>query len=269
LEELTPQEKYYLDRENIMTAQRTNLEIIAPSIEEAIEEGLEKLGLSEEEVDIEVLDEGTKGLFGLGSRQARVLLTIKIASESPSKKEDSAQPTAEPEVSQPKLTEDSGSETETDNQALQVAQDIVSDLLKKMKVNAQVTASFTDDDEYHGQKPILVDIHGDDLSILIGRKAETLNALQYITSLIIGKEMGRSVPFSIDVEGYRNRRNQQLKQLANRLAEQVSQTKRSQALEPMPANERRIVHIELRDNPDVYTESAGEGDRRKVVIHPK
>jgi spoIIIJ-associated protein len=81
--------------------------------------------------------------------------------------------------------------------------------------------------------------------------------------------MGRSVPLSIDVEGYRSRRQQQLKQLARRIADQVVETNRSQALEPMPANERRLIHIELRSHPDVYTESAGEGDRRKIVIYPK
>jgi spoIIIJ-associated protein len=138
-----------------------------------------------------------------------------------------------------------------------------------MKINAEVTARYSDEDEYKGRKPILVDIHGDDLSILIGRKAETLNALQYITSLILGKELGRSTPLSVDVEGYRSRRQQQIRQLANRIAEQVIQTDRRQALEPMPANERRIIHIELRDHPEVYTESMGEGDRRKVVIYPK
>ena len=138
-----------------------------------------------------------------------------------------------------------------------------------MKVKAEVTASYIEDEDRNGRKPILVDIHGDDLSILIGRKAETLNALQYITSLIIGKELGRSVPLSVDVEGYRTRRQEQIKQLANRIANQVTQTGRSQSLEPMPASERRIIHIELRDHPEVYTESIGEGDRRKIVIYPK
>lgn len=266
-----------------MMEKRTNLEVIAPSIEEAIDEGLEKLGLSEEEVLIEILDEGTKGLFGLGSRQARVLLTIKgapdLESEVATQKDDSPEILAESENSQPDIIDDSESEYEEEmvdeveeieeDQVLKVAHDVVSDLLNKMKVNASVTASYADEDEYHGQKPVLVDIHGNDLSILIGRKAETLNALQYITNLIIGKEMGRSIPLSIDIEGYRNRRNQQLKQIANRLAEQVIQTNRSQSLEPMPASERRIIHIELRDHPEVYTESTGEGDRRKVVIYPK
>jgi spoIIIJ-associated protein len=112
-------------------------------------------------------------------------------------------------------------------------------------------------------------VHGDDLSILIGPKAETLNALQYITHLIVGKELGRSVPLVVDVEGYRERRALQIRRLARRMAEQAVKSGRRQALEPMPANERRLVHIELRENPDVTTESVGEDPRRKVTIIPK
>jgi len=255
-----------------MTTHRTNLEVIAPSVEEAIDKGLAELGLSQDEVEIEILDEGTKGLFGLGSRQSRILLTVKStpvsAPEVVAVQEEISQPKAEP------VNETTGPAEETpaqddDDLVLKIAHDTVAELLEKMKVRATVSASYVEDDEFRGQKPILVDIYGDDLSILIGRKAETLNALQYITSLIVGKELGRSIPLSIDVEGYRNRRQKQLKQLAHRIAEQVAQTNRSQALEPMPANERRLIHIELRDDPNVYTESAGEGERRKVVIYPK
>ena len=251
---------------------RTNLEIIAPSIEEAIEQGLTELGLSQDDVDVEILDEGTKGLFGIGSRQARILLTVKDSIELGEIKpalEESKMPDTETKVPEIIAEEEAALEDEEAELVLKIAHDTVSDLLEKMKVNAQVTASFAEDNEFHGQKPVLVDIHGDDLSILIGRKAETLNALQYITSLIVGKELGRAIPLSLDVEGYRNRRKKQLQQLAQRIAEQVTQTKRSQSLEPMPSNERRIIHIELRDNPNVYTESAGEGDRRKIVIFPK
>ena len=248
----------------------TVLELTAASVEEAIEVGLGQLGLSEQEVEIEILDEGTKGLFGLGSREAQVRLTVKnttvVETASPKKEEA---PPVEVEESIEEEPFESTTETDDPDHVLQTAHDIVSELLTKMKINAEVTASFVEDDDYHGQKPVLVDINGDDLSILIGRKAETLNDLQYITSLIIGKEMGRSVPLSIDVEGYRSRRQKQLKQLAGRIADQVVETNRSQALEPMPANERRIIHITLRDHPDVYTESAGDGDRRKVVIYPK
>ena len=96
-----------------------------------------------------------------------------------------------------------------------------------------------------------------------------MNALQYISGLIIGKEIGHAVPLVVDVEGYRARRSQQIRQLARRMAEQAIRTGRRQVLEPMPANERRLVHIELRNNPDVTTESIGEEPRRKVTINPK
>jgi len=255
-----------------MTEQRPTLEKIAPTTEEAIEQGLADLGLPREAVNIEILDEGTKGLFGLGTRQARVLLTIKgdtePASEVVAVDGEESQPEENIVVSEPEKVEESALPAD-DDQDLQVARDTVAELLEKMKVIAEVSASYIEDDDYNGRKPIMVNIHGDDLSILIGRKAETLNALQYITSLIVGKELGRSVPLSVDVEGYRTRRKEQLKKLAHRLADQVVQTGRSQALEPMTPSERRTIHIELRDHPDVYTESAGDGDRRKVVIYLK
>jgi spoIIIJ-associated protein len=113
-----------------------------------------------------------------------------------------------------------------------------------------------------------VDVEGDDLSILIGKRSETLNALQYITRLIVGKELERSVLIIIDVEGYRSRRERQLRQLAQRMAEQAIKTGRRQILEPMPPNERRIIHIELRGNKQVETESRGEEPHRKVTINP-
>jgi spoIIIJ-associated protein len=137
-----------------------------------------------------------------------------------------------------------------------------------MKVNANVTAMFVHP-EVEGQRPtIWVDINGNDLSILIGRRSQTLYALQYITSLIVGKELGRSVPLVIDVEGYRSRRQAQLRRLARTMAEQAVKTGRRQALEPMPANERRIIHMELRNFPGVITESIGDDPHRKVTIIP-
>ncbi len=249
---------------------RTSLETTAPSIEEAIRQGLAQLGVSQDAVEIEVLDEGNKGLFGIGAREARVRLTLKAEPPTPEPEEDSvpdaeAQPEEEPPT--PSAAADEP-EPEVDP-VLQVARDTVAELLEKMKVSASVTAAYVEGADYHGQQPILVDIRGDDLSILIGRRAETLNALQYITTLIVGKELGRSVPLTVDVEGYRHRREQQLRQLARRVADQVAETGRRQSLEPMPASERRIIHIELRGRDDVYTESSGEGDRRKVVIYPK
>jgi spoIIIJ-associated protein len=115
----------------------------------------------------------------------------------------------------------------------------------------------------------MVDVQGDDLSILIGKRTETLNALQYIARQIVSKELGRNVTLIIDVEGYRLRREKQLRQLARRMAEQAIKTGHKQMLEPMSPNERRIIHMELRDSPDVSTQSFGEEPHRKVTILPK
>ena len=152
---------------------------------------------------------------------------------------------------------------------MEVARDTVSELLKAMKVQAKVSVQTGHPEDPQDRTPVQVDIRGDDLSILIGPKAETLNALQYIAGLIISKEVGHAIPLVVDVEGYRARRSQQIRQLARRMADQAVRTGRRQALEPMPASERRLVHIELRNHSEVITESVGEEPRRKVTIVPK
>jgi spoIIIJ-associated protein len=247
-----------------MSTKRTTLEIIAPTIEEAIDEGLTKLGLTEDEVEVEILDEGTKGLFGLGSRQARIRLTV-------AKEAAPAMITTEPVEDETVAGTDilEPEKPDVTDHILEIARETVTDLLDMMKIQAEVNVYYGVPDEGDRDTPIHVDIQGQDLSILIGRKAETLNALQYITRLIMGKELEQSIPLVIDVEGYRRRRERQVRQLARRVAEQVRTTGRSQALEPMVPAERRLVHIELRSDPDLFTKSIGEGNRRKVVIHVK
>ena len=280
-----------------MTERRTNIEVIAPTIEKAVEKGLEDLGLSRDDVEVEVLDEGSRGLFGLGSRQARVRLSTKSGEKQAVKLEQTSDMTPEPmeetssfeneseEAFEPVQdswagTVQSGASVTSEQEKtprelspeedfiLTVAQDTVSELLEKMKVRAEVTAEYGEADDARSRVPVYVNIQGNDLSILIGRRAETLNSLQYIASLIINKEIGRSVPLIVDVEGYRVRREGQLRQLARRMADQAVKTGRRQVLEPMSASERRIIHIELRDYPEVHTESIGEEPRRKVTIIP-
>ena len=259
-----------------MNDKRTNLEIIAPTVAEAIEKGLIDLGLPRESVDIEILDEGGKGFFGLGNRQARVRLTIKSESDESEVEIPAAESvrTQETLVPEPMIEEDKRDLDEEppflgDDYVLDIAREVVSELLEKMKVRATVTAEYLPASDARSRVPVRVNVHGDDLSYLIGRQAETLNALQYISSLIINKEIGRSIPLIVDVEGYRTRRENQLRQLARRMADQAISTGRRQVLEPMPANERRIVHIELRERLDISTESIGEDPRRKVTINPK
>ncbi len=138
-----------------------------------------------------------------------------------------------------------------------------------MGVDATVRARWGEPTGPETPRNVFVDLHGYDLSILIGHRGETLSALQYITRLIVGKELHRPLPIVLDVEGYRARRERQLRQLAQRMALQAVERGRTMTLEPMPANERRIIHLELRDHAQVTTESIGEGDHRKVTIIPR
>jgi len=150
--------------------------------------------------------------------------------------------------------------------ARQLVFEIISQLLEKMNVEAKVVTRIVDPEDDRDRPIVLADISGKDLSILIGRKSETLNSLQYITSLILCNEMNGWIPLVVDVQGYRYRRERQLRQLARRIADQVVQTGRTQVLEPMPANERRIIHLELRYHPFVTTESIGEEPNRRATI---
>jgi len=244
-----------------MSEEIAKLEVIAPSVEEAIEIGLKELGLTKDDVDVEILDEGKKGLLGLGTRQARVALKIKSRPEEPKAPTRDEKPTPLPEEEEEPVS------LSEEPEEVGIARETISIILEKMHVNANVTVKLGDSDSNRVQ-PVLIDIEGNDLSFLIGRKAETINALQFITSLVVGREIGRWVPLQIDVQHYRKRREDELRKLARRIAEQVEGTGRKQILEPMPPNERRIIHIELKDNPNVETKSIGEDPRRKVTILP-
>lgn len=244
---------------------KTSLEMIAPTVEEAIQRGALELGLPEDALDVEVLDEGGRGLFGLGSRQARVRLTVRDESAS----SVSIAGAVSSARSQEPIGSIEAADEATDEEALKISQETVEELLQRMSIDASVRAHWGEPDAPGKVRPLFIDILGDDLSILIGRRGETLSALQYITRLIVGKELRRPVAVLIDVEGYRARRERQLRQLARRMASQAVETARTMTLEPMPAYERRVIHMELRDDSQVDTVSVGEGSRRKVTIIPK
>lgn len=258
-----------------MNSQRATLEIIAPTINEAIEKGLSELELPRDAVEIEILDEGSRGLFGLGSHQARVRLIVKQSDAEPMSSDlvqNHPENISYTEISdeEPILTPVRIPPANTKEEIpLHVAQETVSELLGKMHIQADVESAYGEVDDVRGTRAILVDVTGKDLSVLIGKRSETLNALQYIARLIVSKELGENVTLVIDVEGYRTRRERQLRQLAHRMAEQAVKTGRKQTLEPMPPNERRIIHMELREDEHVTTESFGEEPHRKVTIIPK
>jgi len=193
--------------------------------------------VTREEVRVTVLDEGKRGVLGLGSEPARVRV----------------------ELLEPATGEgDSLSE---------VAKSILEALLARMDIEASVETQVQPAvSEAETAAPIAFDIKGDDLGILIGRRGQTLSCLQFMVRLIVGHQTKTWVPITVDVEGYRLRRSEKLRALAERLAEQVRTRKAPFTLEPMLAYERRIIHLALADHPDVTTESIGEGEARRVVI---
>lgn len=250
--------------------ERTTLEVIAPSVEEALAQGLAQLGLPAESVSVEVLDAGSKGFLGLGGRQVRVRLTVNPTEMG----EKPAEPEAKPVRRTPKAeavpaaAKPTATVSPENDRVLNICEEVVSKLLYHLGLTAQISAHRNEDDRTE-RPSIHVDIRGDDLGVLIGRRSETLNALQYMASLMVSKQVEEWVQLSVDVEGYRSRRERQIRQMARRMAEQALKTGRRQSLEPMPANERRIVHLELRNHPAVITESVGEEPSRKVTIIPK
>ena len=144
-----------------------------------------------------------------------------------------------------------------------ITSEVLQFLLSTMDVDAVLTLKQMHNESLDG--PIF-EIEGDDAGLLIGRKGDTLSAIQFMVRYIVSHKIGERVNLMVDVEGYQDRRHQSLANMARRVAGRVADTGRSIALEPMPPSERRIVHLALSDHPDVTTESAGDGDSRQVVI---
>jgi spoIIIJ-associated protein len=240
---------------------KRSVEASGKDVEEAIAQGLAGLGKTRDEVEIEVLSEGSRGLFGLGAEEARVRISVvrpQVVEEVVEKIEREEEEKVEKPAAPP---------LERDFQ--QIAKGTLEELLAKMGIRAQVVIRQKVDVEEGELPPVVLDIVGDDLGILIGRRGETLAALQYITRLVVSRKTRRWYPLVVDVEQYKVRRERSLRRLAQRMAERVSFSRQPMALEAMPAYERRIVHMTLRDHPSVTTKSVGEGDQRKVTIIPK
>lgn len=234
-------------------------------MDEAIRHGLQMLGVRRDEVDIEVITEGSRGVLGFGAENAQVRLLIKAPP-----KPKPVQPAVEPvKVIVPAPIQEPEAEGEEPTPA-QVGSEVLNEILRLMGIRATVEAQLgyelADEDE---DPPVVLNITGEDLGILIGRRGETLRALQYLVRLMASHRLKHWSNLVVDVENYLIRRRRSLESLANRVADQAVRTGRIQAMEPMPAYERRLVHIALRKNPNVTTQSIGEGERRKVTIVPK
>jgi spoIIIJ-associated protein len=234
-----------------------SVETVGTDVETAVAEGLAMLGVERDEVEVEVLEEPSRGVFGLGAREARVRVTVKPELASAADLDEDR------DVAE--AVED-GSEADDEGE---IARSTLLELLALMGVeDARVETRRAKADREGEVAPLVLDVvtpHDD----LVGPDGETLYALQRIARLIVGREQESRTLLVVDVNGFRSRRQQTLRSLAQRLAKQAVATDRTVVLEPMPPNERRIIHIALRDHPGVRTESVGEGDRRKVTIIPR
>jgi len=198
----------------------------AKTINEAVEIALRELNLNKDQVEIEVLEEPTKGLFGiLGGKPAKVKVSQK---ENPSLR----------------------------------AKELLENIMRAMNLEVDINVD-------ENEEKVKVNINGPDLGILIGRRGETLDALQYLVNLTANKNFEKRKRVLLDIEGYRERREETLKKLASRLADKAKQRGRNVVLEPMNSMERRIIHTALQDRADIYTFSEGDEPYRKIIISPK
>jgi spoIIIJ-associated protein len=234
--------------ETSMGDEHSIIELTVPptDVDEAVARVCDEWGVGREAVQVDQLDAST----GPGASPERVLLRITLLA-----------PGADADFD---VDDEAGGGSD-----LEQARATLQELLGHMRVKADVVASHGQPDPDSEGPVVVLDVRGDDLDPLIGRRGETLTALQYITRLILSKRFGHNVDLVVDVQGHKQRREEQLRRMARRMAEQVAERQRVMSLEPMPSNERRIIHLELRNHPDVTTESVGDGDRRKVTIVPK
>jgi spoIIIJ-associated protein len=205
------------------------IETTAKTKEEAIEIALKELGAERAEVEINVVSLGKTGILGIGSEPARVRVTM--LEETPD--------------------------------MVRVAGEVLNNLISKMGVSVVTTLKQAEREDQGGPA---FDIEGEDSGLLIGRRGETLRALQFLVKVIVGRRMQTRANLSVDVEGYQERRYQALRNLAQRMGQRVVSSGRSVTLEPMPPDERRIVHMTLAEYSGVTSESMGDGDSRQVVV---
>jgi spoIIIJ-associated protein len=203
-----------------------SVEKTAKTMEEALASALEELGVSEDRVTVEILEEPSKGLFGfIGGKPARILVNVRPLD------------------------------------ALTVGKQFLSDLFQSMHIAVELEVAVSEE-----EGPVAVNLRGEDLGILIGKHGQTLDALQYLTNLAANRDAEEKIKFVIDVEEYRRRRAETLTRLAQRLASKVKRMGEPVVLEPMTPHERKIIHMALQDDRRISTYSEGEEPNRKVVI---
>lgn len=197
-------------------------EMVGKNVDEALEAALNELGVGRDDVDVEVIEEGSKGFLGIGNKDAKIIVTVK---NNPEKR----------------------------------AKDFLNGLFKIWGENVEVITNIEGD-------VLKIELKGDNMGIVIGKRGETLDAISHLTSLNVNNGDDDFIKISLDTENYREKRNQTLAELSKKLAIRVAKTRKNMTLEPMNSYERRIIHATLQDDKYVTTYSVGQSPNRRVVI---
>jgi spoIIIJ-associated protein len=247
-----------------------SVEVEGGSIDEAIEGALKQLGATRDKVEIEILSNAARGIFGLGSRKARVRATVRKPIDAEPVQSATDRPlTARPETrlpegrSQPTARQRQMPERAVvmDSPGAEHARAVLQRIVDLIGVEAEVLVK-----EEEGR--LLLDLTGDSSGVLIGRRGQTLDALEYMLNRIVSRDEGASTHILVDSHNYRARRREALEGLARRMAEQAKRKRKAVTLNPMSPRDRRIVHVLLQEDPALATKSSGKGYFRRLIIIP-
>lgn len=252
-----------------------SIEKVAKNVDDAITEALIELGASTDEVDIEVISKGSKGLLGFGARNAKVRVTLKEtkfeeALQGKEVKPELLKVGVKPGVESSNVLEEIVNDSddalvglkEEVEQVIKNAENFLDKLLKQMEIDCIIHSEIIDNNR------ISIGLEGKNMGIIIGKRGETLDAIQYLVNIIANKERKEYIKIMLDTENYRARREETLRKLAFKLSKKVQKSRKPIILEPMNPYDRRIIHSALQDSKFVKTHSEGREPFRKVVITP-
>jgi len=238
-----------------------SLEFEGKTIDDAIEKACSEFNVPREKLNIEIITDGSAGFLGLGSKKAKIrahIMSIDMTIDTPAEQPPKAAQQKIPIESE--MLQTSATEEAVENPAMR-AKKILEGILLRMKLDCPVTIEETPD-------TIFLNIKGDGSGLLIGKRGQNLDAIQYIVSKSMSKYSDNRKMIVVDTEAYRKRREESLVALAEKLAEKVKKSKKSLTVGHMNAHDRRIIHLALQNDESLTTKSRGEGEFRKIVIMP-
>ena len=251
--------------------------VTAKTYDEAVTNALLQLQTTSDNVRIEVLETGSEGIFGLGAKPYVIKVSLPqeedlMAEAAAAEAEEAAETAEEIETEAEDTpaapvavqeTEEPADETEPEKaeELIAKAEKFLRDIFANMKMQVEIRSEF---DKKENQMDVI--LSGDDMGVLIGKRGQTLDSIQYLTSLVVNKGEGKYCRVKLDTENYRERRQEKLEELARNIAHKVAKSRRAQSLEPMNPYERRIIHSALQNDPYVTTVSEGEEPYRHVVV---